>query len=78
MPYTVLQHSAVGENANGVAGIQCAVVVAAAPASDPRRSLIEECGALSRTDLPRDLQWIAPPPLLLANESAMEFSLAAR
>ncbi len=27
-----------GENANGVAGIQCAVVGAAAPASGPRRS----------------------------------------
>ncbi|MCZ6734542.1 MAG: hypothetical protein O7C65_01980 [Planctomycetota bacterium] len=67
-----------GENANGAAGIQCAVVVAAAPASGPRRSVIEEIGALSCTDLRRDLQWIAPPPLLLANESAMAFSSAAR
>ena len=66
-----------GANANGVAGIQCAVVVAAAPASGPRRSLIEEFGALSRTDLRRDLQWLAPPPLLLPNESAMAFSSAA-
>ncbi len=67
-----------GENANGVAGIQGAVVVAAAPASCPRRSFIEEFGALSCTDLHLDLQWIAPPPLLLANESAMAFSSAAR
>ncbi len=67
-----------GENANGVAGIQCAVVVAAAPTSGPRRLLLEEFGELSRTGLRRDPQRIAPPPLLLANESAMAFSSAAR